>query len=79
MKIGNFFYSFSRSIQNIAHHSQSLFNGVISEGGGMGLHVLLCDTAYILVYFQPLKFLLRARCLFFLLTDLNCQAIICEF
>ena len=35
IKIGNFFYSLSRSIQNIAHHSQSLFDGVISEGGGV--------------------------------------------
>ena len=35
IKIGFFFYSFPRSIQNIAHHSQSLFDGVISEGGGV--------------------------------------------
>ena len=34
IKIGNFFYHF-HSIQNIAHHSQSLFDGVISEGGGV--------------------------------------------
>ena len=33
IKIGKKFYSLSRSIQNIAHHSQSLFEGVISEGG----------------------------------------------
>ena len=45
IKIGKFFYSLPRSIQNIAHHFQSLFDGVISEGGG-GLYVLLCDTAY---------------------------------
>ena len=32
-KIGNFFYSHSRSIQNIAHHIQSKKEGVISEGG----------------------------------------------
>ena len=45
IKIGEFFNHFYRSIQNIAPHSQSLFDGVISEGGGWGLHVLLCDTA----------------------------------
>ena len=39
IKIGNFFNNFSRSIQNIAHHLQSLFDGVTFEGGG-GLHVL---------------------------------------
>ena len=32
IKIGNFLNNFSRSIQNIAHHLQSLFDGVISEG-----------------------------------------------
>ena len=47
IKIGEFFYYFSRSIQNIAHHSQSLFDGVTSDGGGEGLHALLCDTANI--------------------------------
>ena len=31
IKIGNFFYSHSRSIQNIAHHIQSLFDGVITQ------------------------------------------------
>ena len=36
IKIGNFFYSHSRSIQNIAHHMQSLFDGVISERGAGG-------------------------------------------
>ena len=41
IKIGIFFYSPSRSIQNIAHHIQSKKDGVISEG----LHVLLCDSA----------------------------------
>ena len=35
IKIGEFFYYYSHSIQNIAHHSQSLFDGVISEGGGV--------------------------------------------
>ena len=35
IKIGNFFNHFSRSIQNIAHHLQSLFDGVISEGEGV--------------------------------------------
>ena len=35
IKIGEFFNYFSRSIQNIAHHSQFLFDGVISEGGGL--------------------------------------------
>ena len=35
IKIGNFFYSHSRSIQNIAHHLQSLFDGVISERGNI--------------------------------------------
>ena len=35
IKIGNFFYSLPRSIQSIAHHFQSLFDGVISEGGGV--------------------------------------------
>ena len=30
-----FFYSHSRSIQNIAHHIQSKKDGVISEGGGV--------------------------------------------
>ena len=34
IKIGNIFYYFSHSIRNIAHHSQSLFDGVISEIGG---------------------------------------------
>ena len=32
-KIGIFFYSLPRSIQNIAHHIQSKKDGVISEGG----------------------------------------------
>ena len=44
IKVGEFFYYFSRSIQNIAHHSQLLFDGDTSEEGG-GLHVLHCDTA----------------------------------
>ena len=35
IKIGEFFYYFSRSIQNTAHHSQSLFDGDTSEGGGV--------------------------------------------
>ena len=47
IKIGNFVYSPSHSIQNIAHHTQSLFDGVTSEGG---LHVLLCDTALFSYY-----------------------------
>ena len=34
IRIGDFFCYFSRSIQNIAHHSQSLLDGVISEGRG---------------------------------------------
>ena len=43
-KIGFFFYSHPRSIQNIAHHIQSKKDGVISEGGG-GLHVLKWEKA----------------------------------
>ena len=35
IKIGKFFDSHSRSIQNIAHHIQSKNDGVISEGGGV--------------------------------------------
>ena len=34
IKIGKKIYSHSRSIQNIAHHIQSLFDVVISERGG---------------------------------------------
>ena len=44
-KIGNFFFSHPRSIQNIAHHIQSKKEGVISGGGG--LHVLLCDSVFV--------------------------------
>ena len=36
IKIGNFFYSHSRSIQNTAHHIQSKKDGVISEGNDVG-------------------------------------------
>ena len=34
IKSREFFYYFSRSIQNIAHHLQSKKDRVISEGGG---------------------------------------------
>ena len=37
IKIGIFFYYHFHSIQNIAHHSQSLFDEVISEGEGGGV------------------------------------------
>ena len=33
IKIKEFFNYFSRSIQNIVHYSQSLFDGDTSEGG----------------------------------------------
>ena len=39
IKIGEFCNYFSRSIQNIAHHSQSLFDEVTSEGGGVCMSV----------------------------------------
>ena len=50
MKIEIFFYSLSRSIQNIAHHLQSLFDGVISEGGGV------CMSFFVT---QPISFILK--------------------
>ena len=34
IKIGEFFYYFSRSIQNTPHHSYSLFEATTFEGGG---------------------------------------------
>ena len=57
IKMGKKFDYHFHSIQNIAHHSQSLFDGDTSEGGG-GLHVLHCDTA-VYVWCSPPKWWLQ--------------------
>ena len=52
IKIGKFLYSLSRSIQNIAHHSESFFDGVISEGKGGGVCMSFFVTQPILYNFK---------------------------
>ena len=58
IKIGKKFYSCFRSIQNIAHHLQSLFDGVISERGGVGSACpsLWHSQNFYSAYSRPFKF-----------------------
>ena len=55
IKIGEFLYYFSRSIQNIAHHSQSLFDGDTSEGGRVCMSFIVTQPNYFAAYFCLVK------------------------